>query len=109
VAFTDIRATFRLALHNGALVSSTRPEGDPAPAGIRITKDRLRALLGGDTESTGLDTTGDGQVLRSLLGVLDAGRSDLEHRHPVATPKGHRCCRHSPGGCWPVAPSSSAG
>lgn len=72
VVFTDLDATYRLTLRNGVLIS--RPaEGEPADTEIRLTKERLIRLLGGDTASPGLEITGSGTVLPALLGVLDSG------------------------------------
>jgi alkyl sulfatase BDS1-like metallo-beta-lactamase superfamily hydrolase len=44
-----------------------------ADATLTLTKTRLIGLLGGDTSSPGIDTTGDTNVLQSLLGVLEKG------------------------------------
>ena len=73
ITFTDIDTNYRLTLHNGVLIYINRPPDDTADATLTLTKTRLIGLLGGDTSSPGIDTTGDTNVLPSLLGVLEKG------------------------------------
>ena len=73
ITFTDIDTNYRLTLHNGVLIYINRPPDDTADATLTLTKTRLIGLLGGDTSGPGIDTTGDTNVLQSLLGVLEKG------------------------------------
>lgn len=93
VTFTDLETTYRLTLRNGVLISIRRAAvtnaadmdaaetgaADPdaaetdAAATLTLTKERLIALLGGDSTSDGIELTGDETVMTQLLGVLDRG------------------------------------
>jgi len=84
VTFTDVATNYRLTLRNGVLVYRKVP-ADPASADATVTladKLRLLALAAGDGLSPGLQISGDGAVLQSLLGVLD--RPDPDFR--IITP-----------------------
>ncbi len=84
VTFTDVATNYRLTLRNGVLVYRKVP-ADPASADATVTladKLRLLALAAGDGQSPGLQISGDGAVLQSLLGVLD--RPDPDFR--IITP-----------------------
>ena len=73
VTFTDLETTYRVTLRNGVLISTKGAIDAPAAVSLSVTKGRMLALLGGDTDSAGIDLTGDATVLHSLLGVLDDG------------------------------------
>ncbi len=73
VTFVDLGADYRLTLRNGVLVHRRTP-ADPATATATVTfatKLRLLALAAGDTDSPGVEVTGDTGALAALLGVLD--------------------------------------
>ena len=72
VTFTDLDAAYHVTLRNGVLISDLLAD-EPADAEIRLTKNRLLALLGGDTTSEGITLTGSSAVLPALLGALDSG------------------------------------
>ncbi|WP_018775535.1 alkyl/aryl-sulfatase [Arthrobacter sp. 131MFCol6.1] len=73
VTFTDLETTYRVTLRNGVLISTKGAIDAAAAVSLSVTKGRMLALLGGDTDSAGIDLTGDATVLHSLLGVLDDG------------------------------------
>jgi alkyl sulfatase BDS1-like metallo-beta-lactamase superfamily hydrolase len=73
VTFEDLAANYRLTLHNGVLVYR-KVSADPQTATATVTvanKLRLLTFATGDTASPGVQMTGDGGALASLLGVLD--------------------------------------
>ena len=73
VIFVDLAADYRLSLRNGVLVHR-RVAADPATATATVTfatKGRLLAFAGGDTDSPGVEITGDAGALAALLGALD--------------------------------------
>ncbi|MBI3225148.1 MAG: MBL fold metallo-hydrolase [Mycolicibacterium cosmeticum] len=73
VTFVDLAADYRLTLRNGVLVHRKTP-ADPSTATATVTfatKGRLLAFAAGDTDSPGVETTGDAGALAALLGVLD--------------------------------------
>ncbi|WP_395309507.1 alkyl sulfatase dimerization domain-containing protein [Mycobacterium sp. AMU20-3851] len=73
VTFVDLAADYRLTLRNGVLVHRRVP-ADPATATATVTfatKGRLLAFAAGDTDSPGVETTGDTAALATLLGALD--------------------------------------
>jgi alkyl sulfatase BDS1-like metallo-beta-lactamase superfamily hydrolase len=72
VTFTDLDAAYHVTLRNGVLISD-RVAGESADVEIRLTKNRLLALLGGDTTSEGISLSGSRAVLPALLGALDSG------------------------------------
>ena len=72
VMFTDLDAAYHVTLRNGVLISDLLAD-EPADAEIRLTKNRLLALLGGNTTSEGITLTGSSAVLPALLGALDSG------------------------------------
>jgi len=73
ITVTDEDRNFRVTLRNGVLVYIVKP-ADPATAGatLALTKLRLLALVGGDSDSPGVELTGDASVLGSLTAVLTA-------------------------------------
>ena len=73
VTFTDLDTAYRLTLRNGVLIYRKAAADPDATASISTTKGRLLGILAGDMSSPGLDITGDGSVLTTLLGVLDRG------------------------------------
>ncbi|KQQ94683.1 alkyl sulfatase [Leifsonia sp. Leaf325] len=73
VTFTDLDTAYRLTLRNGVLISRKASADPDATASISTTKGRLLGVMAGDVSSPGLDITGDGSVLTTLLGVLDRG------------------------------------
>lgn len=73
VFFTDLDANYRLALRNGVLISRKKDADPDAAATLSLSKMRLLALLGGDTNSPGIEASGDESVLPALLSVLQAG------------------------------------
>jgi alkyl sulfatase BDS1-like metallo-beta-lactamase superfamily hydrolase len=73
ITLTDKGANYRLALHNGVLVSR-QAHADPATADVTVNAKnalRLVTLTMGDVGSAGLEISGDQTALQQLLGVLD--------------------------------------
>jgi alkyl sulfatase BDS1-like metallo-beta-lactamase superfamily hydrolase len=73
ITFSDVGDNYRLTLRNGVLVHR-KVAADPATAHATVTfanKARLLAFVAGDATSPGLDITGDGDALPSLVAVLD--------------------------------------
>ena len=86
VTFLDVGTNYRLTLRNGVLVYRKVP-ADAATANATVklaNKLRLLAFAAGDSDSPGLEVTGDANALPSLLGVARPARPELQHRHPVA-------------------------
>ncbi|GAA1853676.1 alkyl/aryl-sulfatase [Microbacterium koreense] len=78
VVFTDLGRSFRVTLRNGVLVYVEKAaDAATAAATVTLEKQRLIALLAGDTDSPGVDITGDADVFASLLSVLDPGDPDF--------------------------------
>lgn len=73
VTFTDLDANYRVALRNGVLISRKKALDPDAAATVSLSKARLLALLAGDADSPGIETSGDAAVLPQLLGVLQSG------------------------------------
>jgi alkyl sulfatase BDS1-like metallo-beta-lactamase superfamily hydrolase len=73
VAFADTGTDYRLTLRNGVLVYRKVPGDETtADATVRLAnKLRLLAFAAGDTDSPGLDVSGDANALPSILAVLD--------------------------------------
>jgi alkyl sulfatase BDS1-like metallo-beta-lactamase superfamily hydrolase len=71
VTLTDVGTTHHLTLRHGVLIHVPRSAGGATPTHVTLTKGRLLALLAGDLDSPGIQTTGDTTVLRSLLDALD--------------------------------------
>jgi alkyl sulfatase BDS1-like metallo-beta-lactamase superfamily hydrolase len=71
VTFTDLHTNYRVTLRNGVLVHVERPADDTAAATLRLTKQRMIQLLGGDLTSPGIEVLADEATLPALLGVLD--------------------------------------
>ncbi|MCV7176734.1 alkyl/aryl-sulfatase [Mycolicibacterium sphagni] len=73
MTFADLGTNYRLTLRNGVLVYRKSP-ADEATATVTVrlaSKLRLLAVAGGDFTSPGMDISGDGSALQSLLGALD--------------------------------------
>ncbi|KQW06546.1 alkyl sulfatase [Leifsonia sp. Root4] len=73
VTFTDLDANYRVALRNGVLISRKKALDPDAAVTVSLSKARLLALLAGDADSPGVETSGDAAVLPQLLGVLQSG------------------------------------
>ncbi|GAA5035028.1 alkyl/aryl-sulfatase [Microbacterium fluvii] len=74
VVLSDLGRSFRVTLRNGVLVYVEKAaDSGTAQATLTLTKPRLIALLGGDTQSDGLELTGDTEVLGRLLSVTVQG------------------------------------
>jgi alkyl sulfatase BDS1-like metallo-beta-lactamase superfamily hydrolase len=73
VTFTDLDANYRVRLRNGVLISRKKEVDPDAAATVSLSKSRLLALLAGDADSPGIETSGDATVLPQLLGVLQSG------------------------------------
>jgi alkyl sulfatase BDS1-like metallo-beta-lactamase superfamily hydrolase len=73
VTFTDLGTNYVVTLRNGVLISTRKDAAADAAATLTLSKGRLVALLGGDSASEGIEVSGDGAALQSLLGVLDSG------------------------------------
>ena len=73
VTFTDLDTNYRVTLRNGVLLSTKSDIDAPAAVKLSLTKGRMLALLGGDTDSAGIDLAGDATVLQALLGVFQSG------------------------------------
>ncbi|MGE2716042.1 alkyl/aryl-sulfatase [Mycolicibacterium litorale] len=73
MTFADTGDNHRLTLRNGVLVHrKTAADAATAQATIRLAnKLRLLALVSGDRDAPGLEITGDGTALASIVGVLD--------------------------------------
>ncbi|EHB54807.1 beta-lactamase domain protein [Mycolicibacterium rhodesiae JS60] len=73
ITFDDLGANYRLTLRNGVLVyRQCRADESTATATVRLlSKLRLLAAAAGDFTSPGLEVSGDGQALQTLLGALD--------------------------------------
>jgi alkyl sulfatase BDS1-like metallo-beta-lactamase superfamily hydrolase len=73
ITVTDEDRNFRVTLRNGVLVYILRPaDASTAGATLALTKLRLLALVGGDSDSPGVELSGDASVLASLTAVLTA-------------------------------------
>jgi len=73
ITFLDSGVNYRLTLRNGVLVYRKAP-ADVSTASATITlanRLRLLALAAGDTESPGVEISGDASVLPSIISVLD--------------------------------------
>jgi alkyl sulfatase BDS1-like metallo-beta-lactamase superfamily hydrolase len=73
VTFLDMGTNYRLTLRNGVLVYRKAP-ADQATAAATIklaNKLRLLTFAAGDTDSPGLQVTGDAGALPSIIAVLD--------------------------------------
>lgn len=73
VTLTDLGRSFHLTLRNGVLVYVEREPAPDAALHLVLDKPRLLRLAGGDVSSDGVEVTGDLDVLRTLIGVLDQG------------------------------------
>lgn len=73
VTFTDLDANYRVALRNGVLISRKKSVDPDAAVTVSLSKARMLALLAGDADSPGIETSGDAAVLPQLLGVLQSG------------------------------------
>lgn len=73
VTFVDTGDNYRLTLRNGVLVHRrVSADGAGAQATIRLAnKQRLLAYAAGDTNSPGVEITGDETALASIVSVLD--------------------------------------
>lgn len=73
VTFLDVGTNYRLTLRNGVLVYRKAPaEAATAAATIKLAnKLRLLMFAAGDTDSPGLQVTGDADALPSIMAVLD--------------------------------------
>lgn len=74
VTFADLDTNYRASLHNGVFIAVEKPaDAESADATLTLTRARMIKLIGGDLASPGVELTGDGGMLSTLLGVLDAG------------------------------------
>ncbi|WP_313812719.1 alkyl sulfatase dimerization domain-containing protein [Glutamicibacter sp.] len=73
---TDLDRSFRLTLHNGALVYLEDGKGD-VDVTLSLSKPRLLQLAGGDTQSEGIEIDGDVSVVGKLLSVVEPGDPDF--------------------------------
>lgn len=73
VTLTDLGRSFHLTLRNGVLVYVEREPAPDAALHLVLDKPRLLRLAGGDVSSDGVEVTGDLDILRTLIGVLDQG------------------------------------
>ncbi|WP_179471270.1 alkyl/aryl-sulfatase [Mycolicibacterium vinylchloridicum] len=73
ITFDDLGTNYRLTLRNGVLVyRQCAADESTATATVRLlSKLRLLAAAAGDFTSPGLEVSGDGQALQTLLGALD--------------------------------------
>lgn len=78
LTFTDLDLNYRVTVRNGVLVYVEKPAASDAALTVRVTKARMIAMLGGDTDGPGVELAGDAGVLQSLLGVLDRGDPSFE-------------------------------
>ena len=72
VTFTDLDVTYAVRLRNGVLISRRTDEAPDAALTLALSKQRMIAVLVGDLDSPGIESTGDPSVLQQLLAVLDA-------------------------------------
>ncbi|WP_417504379.1 alkyl/aryl-sulfatase [Microbacterium sp.] len=71
---TDEDRNFRVTLRNGVLVYVEKAaDASTAQASLSLTKLRLLALVAGDTDSPGVEMTGDSSAFGTLTSVLTAG------------------------------------
>jgi alkyl sulfatase BDS1-like metallo-beta-lactamase superfamily hydrolase len=73
VFFLDVDTNYRLTLRNGVLVYRKVP-ADPSTANATVklaNKLRLLTFAAGDSDSPGLEFTGDAEALPSMLAVID--------------------------------------
>ncbi|SFS13387.1 Alkyl sulfatase BDS1, metallo-beta-lactamase superfamily [Microbacterium sp. cf046] len=73
LTFTDLDQNYRVTLRNGVLVYRKADADPDAAASVSVAKMRLLALMGGDHDSPGIETTGDASQLAKLLSVLETG------------------------------------
>ena len=73
IKFTDLGTTYAVTLRNGVLISTQKDTPPDAPLTLALTKQRMIAVLTGDLDSPGIESTGDVSVLQQLLSVLDRG------------------------------------
>ena len=73
VTFLDAGTNYRLTLRNGVLVYRKVPADEATAAATIKLANKLRLLMfaTGDTDSPGLEVTGDDDALPSILAVLD--------------------------------------
>jgi alkyl sulfatase BDS1-like metallo-beta-lactamase superfamily hydrolase len=73
VTFLDIGANYRLTLRNGVLVYRKVPADETTAAATIKLANKLRLLMfaAGDSDSPGLEVTGDAGALPSIIAVLD--------------------------------------
>jgi alkyl sulfatase BDS1-like metallo-beta-lactamase superfamily hydrolase len=73
ITFLDVDTNYRLTLRNGVLVYRKVPaDAATAQATVKLAnKLRLLAFAAGDSDSPGLEVTGDAEALPSLIAVLD--------------------------------------
>ncbi|MHC9296728.1 alkyl/aryl-sulfatase [Mycobacterium sp. LTG2003] len=73
VTFADTGDNYRLTVRNGVLVyRKVAADESTASATVRLAnKLRLLALIGGDSDSAGLEIAGDASALASVVAVLD--------------------------------------
>ncbi|MFF1540792.1 alkyl/aryl-sulfatase [Microbacterium sp. NPDC058269] len=73
-SLTDEERNFRVTLRNGVLVYVEKAaDASTAHASLSLTKPRLLALVAGDTDSPGVEMTGDSSAFATLTSVLTAG------------------------------------
>ncbi|MGW4929293.1 alkyl/aryl-sulfatase [Agromyces sp. NPDC004153] len=73
LTLSDLGRSFHLTLRNGVLVYVEREPAPDAALHLSLDKPRLLRLAGGDVSSDGVEVTGDMEVLKQLIGVLDQG------------------------------------
>ena len=73
LTISDLDRSFHLALRNGVLTYVERPPAADPALHITLTKARLISLAGGDLDPDTLDVTGNLDVLKQVLAVLDPG------------------------------------
>jgi alkyl sulfatase BDS1-like metallo-beta-lactamase superfamily hydrolase len=79
---TDVKASVRLELSNGALIQTADPTSQaPADLTLTLTKDQLLGLLGGHGLD-GIEHSGDPATLGRLMSLLDTP----DPAFPVVTP-----------------------
>ncbi|MGZ0712136.1 alkyl/aryl-sulfatase (plasmid) [Coraliomargarita sp. W4R53] len=72
IEFTDLDRRFSVTVRNGVLVYRETADGEVGLT-LKLAKLRLLAMLGGDSESPGVELVGDAAILQQLLAVLDPG------------------------------------
>lgn len=73
ITFTDLDTNYQVSLRNGFLVYVEKPAEGRCAIALKLTMGRMLQLVGRDTDSAGMEITGDASVLTKLVEVLETG------------------------------------